>query len=562
MRKLCLGLSFVAMAILVACGDSSSKANSPEVLSVDTYDDLPNCTENREGMEATTEDGEAYTCVDGEWTEASEPVSTYETFDDLPNCTAKREDETAYVKEDKATYVCTDGEWGTDLPGGSSSSSSKSGGKNDDDEEGGDEYDGKTVEGSCYPDRAVVLKNDTVTWHFERAVLDTSAKAADIVAYYTLVKGTDCVWTLAGATEDSIVVKCSKSSVTAVYAHEGSYGASIGAGENTITCSGIRVVNEYPSSSSEEPESSNEGESSSSAEPESSSVEESSSSAEPESSSVEESSSSSEPESSSVEESSSSAEPVSSSVEESSSSAEPESSSEEESSSSVSPASSDASIYNATANTLTDLRDGQVYRTTTIVINDTGRGISYSEVWMAENLNFVTENSWCCGGSGTTEGNCSVYGRLYTWAMAMAKAEDSCGYGYVCDLGTGDIRGVCPKGWHVPSREEWETLIVAVDGSIVEYDSDNMAGHKLKSSSGWNGSGNGTDNYGFSALPVGFRHSTGDYYNEGYDANFWSSTEYSGGHAYYMDLYYYYGGASLDYGSNKNYGFSVRCLKD
>lgn len=98
------------------------------------------------------------------------------------------------------------------------------------------------------------------------------------------------------------------------------------------------------------------------------------------------------------------------------------------SSSSISSSSSDGSIYDASANTLTDLRDGQVYRTTTIEINDAGRGIDYSEVWMAENLNFETENSWCGGGIGTTEGDCSVYGRLYMWLHRLEKPSMNAGF--------------------------------------------------------------------------------------------------------------------------------------
>lgn len=254
--------------------------------------------------------------------------------------------------------------------------------------------------------------------------------------------------------------------------------------------------------------------------------------------------------SSSEEESSSSEESESSSSDESSSS------SEEESSSSALSSSSDASIYNASANSLTDLRDGQVYRTTTIDIPSK----IYSEVWMAENLSFETEKSWCGGGSETTEGDCSVYGRLYTWAAAVAKPEDECGYGHECSLGTGDIRGACPKGWHVPSQSEWNELFTAVGGPST-------AGAKLKSSTGWNSSGNGTDNYLFSALPAGYRYNDGGFYDGGYydggnGANFWSSAaEDYGDYAYYMGLYYDIDNAGLGV-DTKNYGFSVRCLKD
>ena len=234
---------------------------------------------------------------------------------------------------------------------------------------------------------------------------------------------------------------------------------------------------------------------------------------------------------------------------------EPESSSEEKSSSSLSLSSGDASVYNAFANTLTDLRDGQVYRTTTIEINDAEQGIDYSEVWMAENLNFVTENSWCGGGSGTTEGDCSIYGRLYTWAAAVAKPEDECGYSYTCGL-SGTVRGVCPKGWHLPSYDEWNELITAVGGSSV-------AGKMLKSETGWEWDSGveNDDTFGFSALPAGYRTSDESYYAEGTAVTFWNSTEYDSDKVYFIDLYYDHDYVYLD-SDYKYYGFSVRCLMD
>ena len=231
----------------------------------------------------------------------------------------------------------------------------------------------------------------------------------------------------------------------------------------------------------------------------------------------------------------------------------------EESSSSSSLASGDASVYNDTANTLTDQRDGQVYRT--VVIAPAGSG--YSEVWMAENLNFVTERSWCGGGEGDTyiEGDCSVYGRLYTWAAAVAKPEDECGYGYECDLGAGDIRGVCPKGWHLPSEDEWDELITAVGGEAV-------AGKMLKSKTGWNSfSGiENNDTYLFSVLPAGYRcgggyDDKGTFGDGGREANFWSSTENGSDGASNVSLKYN-DDLVHQYGTVKDDAFSVRCLKD
>ena len=187
----------------------------------------------------------------------------------------------------------------------------------------------------------------------------------------------------------------------------------------------------------------------------------------------------------------------------SSASKEPDSSGSEGvegSSASVPGGGSDASVYDADKNTLKDLRDGQVYKTTTIDIPSK----NYSEVWMAENLNFETENSWCYGDNPA---NCAKYGRLYTWAAAVGRAEDECGIDHACNLGEGDIRGACPKGWHLPSQSEWEALIVAVDGSITEYTSSNTAGTKLKSATGWTSYSGITneDAFGFSALPAGTR---------------------------------------------------------
>ena len=201
----------------------------------------------------------------------------------------------------------------------------------------------------------------------------------------------------------------------------------------------------------------------------------------------------------------------------------------------------------------------QVYKMVTIAPEGTG----YSETWMAENLNYETANSWCGGGSGTTEGDCAKYGRLYTWAAAVGKTEEECGYGQECNLGTGDIRGICPTGWHLPSQDEWKELIVAVDDNITEYTEENVAGNVLKSQTGWTPFEgiNNEDAFGFSALPAGNRYNNANHY-EGNYAYFWSSSEYSGYGAVYMGLYYRSEYAYLDNGVIKGYGNSVRCLRD
>ena len=177
-----------------------------------------------------------------------------------------------------------------------------------------------------------------------------------------------------------------------------------------------------------------------------------------------------------------------------------------------------------TTGVMTDSRDGQTYKTVTIG----------TQTWMAQNLNFETENSYCYDDKASY---CAKYGRLYKWAAAME---------------------ACPAGWHLPTKAEFKTLFTAVGGSSI-------ADVKLKSSSGWYSGGNnvsGTDDYSFSALPAGGR----DYYcvwyfHEGNSAYFWSSTEDDSNNAYRMRLDSFDGYAYLERYYN-TYGFSVRCVKD
>lgn len=142
-----------------------------------------------------------------------------------------------------------------------------------------------------------------------------------------------------------------------------------------------------------------------------------------------------------------------------------------------------------------DERDNQVYKTVQIG----------ERIWMAENLNYQTENSWCGGGNSKTtlEGDCATYGRLYTWTTAVGKTEDECGSGHYCGLYTDSVQGVCPVGWHVPTRSEWNTLFTAVGGNDI-------AGRELKATTLWEAEEGFTneDAYGFSALPAGGRYYT------------------------------------------------------
>ena len=159
--------------------------------------------------------------------------------------------------------------------------------------------------------------------------------------------------------------------------------------------------------------------------------------------------------------------------------------------------------------TLTDSRDGRTYKTVKIG----------SQIWMAENLNYKTDNSYCYNDSINY---CEKYGRLYTWSAAMDSAgvwSDSakgCGYGVMCSPKYA-VQGVCPAGWHLPDTTDWQTLITAVGGWET-------AGKKLKSIAGWLYF-ESTDDYGFSALPGGFLYRSGTYDVVGSTAYLWTSTE-------------------------------------
>lgn len=207
--------------------------------------------------------------------------------------------------------------------------------------------------------------------------------------------------------------------------------------------------------------------------------------------------------------------------------------------------------------TMTDERDGKVYRT--VKIGD--------QVWMAENLNYsdsittpsLKGRSWCYDNELK---NCDVSGRLYTWVAAidsvkLATDADNplnCGYEMTCKLPE-TVQGICPSGWHLPSKKEWNTLITAAGGET-------KAGKALKSTNGWNDDGNGTDAYGFSAIPVGCkRHGEPFTRGEGVSGEFWSATESYTTDAYQLTLKSSYDDVSM-YSYGKPGANSVRCLKD
>lgn len=211
---------------------------------------------------------------------------------------------------------------------------------------------------------------------------------------------------------------------------------------------------------------------------------------------------------------------------------------------------------------LVDNRDGQTYRVVAIG----------NEVWMAENLNYEYNDgvqSICFKEDSL---DCQTYGRLYTWAGAMALDESKYGFHGSAGVLTYPHQGVCPDGWHIPSVDEFRKLFEAVGGFTSDANGLYISGEALKATSGWfiNGE-NGTDLLGFSAIPAGvtsFEFKDTRVY--GTTAGFWSDTEEkifdSAYYAYYLKLSSFEdfsrGVKDQFHASAKNLLMSVRCVKD
>jgi uncharacterized protein (TIGR02145 family) len=153
--------------------------------------------------------------------------------------------------------------------------------------------------------------------------------------------------------------------------------------------------------------------------------------------------------------------------------------------------------------------------------------------------------------------NCNIYCGLYQWNEMMQ---------YVHTEGT---QGICPTGWHIPTDAEWKTLEMHLGMTPAEADNSGWRGThneggKLKetSTTHWYSPNTGaTNSSGFTALPGGYRSSGGSFNYLGSYGYWWSSTVYSGTHAWVRGLTH--GNDRVYRGSDdKTHGFSVRCIKD
>lgn len=195
--------------------------------------------------------------------------------------------------------------------------------------------------------------------------------------------------------------------------------------------------------------------------------------------------------------------------------------------------------------TLLDTRNGRKYRT---VMVGNAR-------WMAENLNFRRDSSFCPGMADS----CSRYGRWYRWAAAAdtTPAFDSTGL-----AATTPLRGICPLGWHLPSESEWRSLVALLGTS--------KSATLLRSvGSSWN-QGGGEDSVGFRALPGGYRYLASGYpgfFNtrgQTSDAYFWTSTQNSLDATRAGSVHISGSAPAVDFLANapKSDAYSVRCVED
>ncbi len=157
---------------------------------------------------------------------------------------------------------------------------------------------------------------------------------------------------------------------------------------------------------------------------------------------------------------------------------------------------------------------------------------SSTEAWVQASQNH--QPAWCYYNNDPANG--SKYGKLYNFFAVT------------------DPRGLAPEGWHIPSDDEWKTLINYFGGEA-------MAGIAIKSRRIWRPDGNFSSGSGFEGLPAGRRLSNGAFIDQGHWGIWWTASGYSSTGAYarritdmeaYLERYNY----------SMRSGFPVRCVRD
>lgn len=203
--------------------------------------------------------------------------------------------------------------------------------------------------------------------------------------------------------------------------------------------------------------------------------------------------------------------------------------------------------------------EGQTYQTVQI----------YNQCWLTENLNVGTmiqsENDqtdnatiekYC---SNNLETNCDIYGGLYQWDEMMDYDDEE------------GAKGICPPGWHIPTDLEWQVLEGVADSQFgigdTIWTSDYLyrgydQGLHLKATTGWVGNGNGLDTYDFGAQAGSHLSPNGKFSQTGTYGSFWSSSYFTAMDSGYLRRFAYYTDEVHRGRESKNYGFSIRCVRD
>jgi uncharacterized protein (TIGR02145 family) len=187
-----------------------------------------------------------------------------------------------------------------------------------------------------------------------------------------------------------------------------------------------------------------------------------------------------------------------------------------------------------------------------------------SQCWLKENLNVGTRINGSINQTNNNiiekycyqddTANCTLYGGLYQWAEAVQYQNGATNTTSPNPAFSGNVQGICPTGWHMPTNAEFATLSnsTAVGGD----------GNKLKAVSQGTGSGAGTNTSGFSALLASCLIDNYSFVGLGEQTFFWSSMEYYAADAYDLYLEFYDSRIPFVDDRYKEWGFSVRCVQD
>lgn len=196
---------------------------------------------------------------------------------------------------------------------------------------------------------------------------------------------------------------------------------------------------------------------------------------------------------------------------------------------------------------ITDQRDQHTY--TAVQIGN--------QCWMVENMNIgqQTDNHQQSDNNslektcwGNDPENCDVFGGLYTWDEAMQYSQKE------------GAQGICPKGWHIPTKDEWQQLMFFLG--------EKQSGTHMKVTKNHDPAWDGDNTSGFTALPAGGGY--GPYFHRLHSwALFWSSTDNGDNRAWFTQLDNFWYPAPPKYPNlfignyyQKFNGFSVRCIQN